>query len=203
MQRIKSVVFDWGGVLIDNPAPGLVEYCAGVLDVSKQDYENVYNKFAPDFQKGLIDEDTFWKKVCGELNVQHPTIRSLWIDAFRGAYSPRKEMFTLAASLQKAGYKTAILSNTENPAMQCYQKAGYDMFDVTVFSCTVACVKPERRIYEITLEKLDCEPGESVFIDDNPEYIEGARRVGIKTILYENTAHVKKALAELGIEWAD
>jgi putative hydrolase of the HAD superfamily len=203
MQRIKSVIFDWGGVLIDNPAPGLMQYCSRALGVSSEDYEKVHEMFSPDFQKGFINEDTFWKRVCGELNVTVPLIRSLWIDAFRGVYYPRKEMFGLVASLQNAGYKTAILSNTEAPAMACFNKAGYEIFDAAVFSCEVACVKPERRIYEITLQKLECQPNESVFIDDKPEYINGARQVGIKTILYEDTQQVKKALADFGVEWSE
>ena len=203
MRRIKSVIFDWGGVLIDNPTSGLIQYCSRALGVSKQDYEKVHVKFSVDFQKGLIDEDTFWKRVCGQLNVPIPTIRSLWIDAFRGVYSPRKEMFSLTDSLRKAGYKTALLSNTEAPAMQCYHKSGYDMFDVTVFSCAVACIKPERRIYEIAVQKLYCEPDESVFIDDYPEYVNGARQAGLKTILYESIDQVKSELISFGMKWSE
>ncbi len=203
MKEIKSIIFDWGGVLIENPAPGLMQYCERALGVSRQDYEKVHNKFSVDFQKGLIDEDTFWERVCGQLNVPTPTIGSLWTDAFRGVYSSRKEMFSLTDSLRKAGYKTALLSNTEAPAMQCYHKAGYDMFDVTVFSCAVACVKPERRIYEIAVQKLECEPDESVFIDDNPEYVNGAQQVGLKTILYESIDQVKSELVDFGVKWSE
>ena len=59
METIKSVIFDWGGVLIDDPVPGLMQYCAKTLKVSKEDYIKAHSKFEADFQKGLICEDTF------------------------------------------------------------------------------------------------------------------------------------------------
>jgi len=36
--RIEAVLFDWGGVLIDDPAPGLMNYCAKALGVPVAHY---------------------------------------------------------------------------------------------------------------------------------------------------------------------
>lgn len=72
MERIESVIFDWGGVLIDDPAPGLMQYCAQALAVSKEDYIKAHSKFAAEFQKDLISEDTFWERICSELNIPKP-----------------------------------------------------------------------------------------------------------------------------------
>ncbi|MHC4086701.1 MAG: HAD family hydrolase [Planctomycetota bacterium] len=200
METIKSVIFDWGGVLIEDPAPGLMRYCAKILHVAREDYIKVHSKFADDFHKGLICEDTFWEKICSELNVPKPNVRSLWTDAFKAAYVPRADMFSMAASLQENGYRTAVLSNTEVPAMQYFHQQRYDMFDVLVFSCAEGVQKPDRKIYELTLEKLGSEAEQSVFIDDNPEYINGAKEAGLNTILFENINPLKNTLAELGIE---
>ncbi|MFB0555877.1 MAG: HAD family hydrolase [Phycisphaerae bacterium] len=200
MERIDSVIFDWGGVLIDDPAPGLMQYCAQALGVSKEDYIITHNKFAADFQKGLIGEDTFWERICGELDVPKPKVPSLWADAFKAAYVPREDMFSLAARLRKNGCKTALLSNTETPAMQFFYQLQYDMFDVLVFSCAEGTRKPESKIYELTIQRLGSQPGQSVFIDDKPEYINGAKEAGLNTILFEDISQLKSALAELGVE---
>ena len=48
---IKAVIFDWGGVLIDNPALGLVAYCAEHLGVSEATFAEAHKKFEPAFQK--------------------------------------------------------------------------------------------------------------------------------------------------------
>jgi epoxide hydrolase-like predicted phosphatase len=200
MDVIESVIFDWGGVLIDDPAPGLVKYCSEALGVSKEDYINVYNKFGGDFQKGVISEGEFWERMCGELGKREPDVPSLWSDAFKAVYVPREDMFFLAAGLRESGYKTGFLSNTEKPAMEYFHQQDYDMFDVVVFSCAEGMSKPDRRIYELTIQRLRLKPEQSVFIDDKPEYIDGARQAGLKTVLFESISQVKEKLARFGIE---
>ena len=200
MERIKSVIFDWGGVLIDDPAPGLMQYCAEALGVSKENYIKAHGKFAEVFQKGLISEDTFWERVCSELNVPKPKAHSLWTDAFKAAYVPREDMFSVAALLQENGYRTAVLSNTEAPAMRYFHQLQYDMFDVLVFSCAEGTRKPERKIYELTVEKLGSQPAQSVLIDDKPEYIDGAKQAGLNTIIFRNIEQVKNELARLRVK---
>jgi len=200
METIKSVIFDWGGVLIDDPAPGLMQYCAKALKVSKEEYIKAHRKFEADFQKGLISEDVFWEQICNELNVPKPKNPSLWAEAFEAAYVPRDSMFSMAAWLQENGYRTAVLSNTEVPAMQLFHLRRYDMFDVTVFSCLEGVKKPDREIYELTLKKLGSEPEQAIFIDDKQEYINGAKEVGINTVLFQNIDQVKDELIRLGVK---
>ena len=55
-------------------------------------------------------------------------------------------------------------------------------------------VKPDREIYEYLLKKYDLEAQECVFLDDRLENVEGARKVGMKGILFEN---YEQAWAEL------
>jgi len=200
MERIESVIFDWGGVLIDDPAPGLMQYCAQALAVSKEDYIKAHSKFAAAFQKDLISEDTFWERICSRLNVPTPKADSLWADAFKAVYVPKEDMFSLAARLRNNGYKTALLSNTEAVAMRYFYQLQYDMFDVLVFSCAEGTRKPEKKIYELTVQRLGSQPGQSVFIDDKPEYINGAKQAGLNTILFENINQLKNALVEIGVE---
>jgi epoxide hydrolase-like predicted phosphatase len=200
METIKSVIFDWGGVLINDPAPGLIRYCAKALCVAREDYIKAHGKFQTGFQKGLICEDEFWGEICSELNVPKPKVRSLWTEAFKTDYMPKADMFSMAASLKENGYRTAVLSNTEVPAMQYFLQQRYDMFDVVVFSCAEGVKKPDRKIYELTLEKLGSLSEQSVFIDDNPEYINGAKKVGINTVLFQSIVQVKNELIRLVIK---
>jgi epoxide hydrolase-like predicted phosphatase len=197
--KIESVIFDWGGVLIDDPAPGLVRCCADALGVSEEDFVEAYGKFETDFRKGTISEGAFWAQLADELNVPKPAIPSLWGEAFAKAYRPKEDMFLLVSGLRKNGYKTALLSNTEIPAMQYFYQQQYDMFDVLIFSCWEGIKKPERKIYELALEKLGTRPAEAVFIDDKPECIKGARQAGLKTILFENIDQVKEELTKLSV----
>jgi putative hydrolase of the HAD superfamily len=198
-QKIESVIFDWGGVLIDDPAPGLVRYCAAALGVSEDRYIQACGRFEVDFRKGVISEDSFWTQLTGELNVPKPAVPSLWGEAFAAVYRPREKMFSLVSLLHNNGYKTCLLSNTEIPAMQYFYQQQYDMFDVLVFSCWEGLKKPERKIYELTLERLGSRGARSVFIDDKTSCIEGAKQAGLNTIFFESISQVKKELSSLGI----
>ena len=200
MEKIESVIFDWGGVLIDDPRPGLLRYCSEAFGVPLEDYTPVHDSFLDDFHKGMISEERFWRQITGKLGKSMPTARSQWYEAFRSAYVPKQEMFRLASSLHDKAYKTALLSNTELPAVEFFHEQGYDMFDVLVFSCVVRVMKPERRIYEITLEKLDSRARQAVFIDDRQDYIQGAEDAGLNTILFQSIDQVKGELAGLGAE---
>jgi len=200
MGEVRAVIFDWGGVLIDDPAPGLMQFCADALGVPKEIYIKAHRKFTPDFQTGKISEDAFWDAICGELEIPAPKERSLWYPAFKAVYSPKPDMFALARSLQGNGYKTGFLSNTEIPAVRLFLEQKYDMFDVLVFSCIEGAKKPDRKIYELTIERLGVEPQQAVFIDDRLDCIDGANTAGLKTIFFESIEQVKNELHRLGVK---
>ncbi len=195
-KQIKAVIFDWGGVLIDDPSPGLISYCSQALGVGTEELSAELVKYLPEFQKGLVSENEFWQKVCSNSGVPAPEGDSLWGSAFKRVYSPKPEIFDLATSLRSRGYKTALLTNTEVPAMEYFLKQSYAMFDQLVFSCAEFTRKPERQIYSLVLDRLGVEPSEGLFIDDRAEFIEGANRAGLKTILFRNPGDTKRLLSD-------
>lgn len=196
-KEIKAVIFDWGGVMIDDPWPGLKRFCASRLKVAPEAFEEAFNKYMESFQTNSVSEDKFWELISGELKVEKPSV--FWKQAFKSVYRPKQEMFLLAESLQKGCCKTALLSNTEVPAMNFFIEQKYNCFDIQVFSCAEGTRKPGRKIYEDTVKKLGCKPREVVFIDDKPQMIEGAKKAALNTILFESVEQVKKELLKFGL----
>ncbi|RLA97490.1 MAG: hypothetical protein DRG32_03510 [Deltaproteobacteria bacterium] len=194
---IRAVIFDWGGVLIENPAPALLAYFSRRLGVSPEELNEAYRKYAEAFQKGKISEEELWRGIVARLDIKEEPSPSLWYEAFREVYTPREEVFSLASELKDRGYRVGLLSNTEEGAVRYFQEQGYEMFDVAVFSCREGTRKPERRIYEIALERLEVFPQEAIFIDDNEEFAKGAKEVGMEAVLYTGTQALKGALSSL------
>jgi len=191
---IKAVIFDLGGVLIENPTPAMIEYFSASLGVSAKAINYVASPLVLSFQKGILSEDMLWEAICQELKVQRPSSPSLWYEAFRKSYKPREEIFSLASKLKKDGYRVGLLSNAEVPAMKFFEEQRYDMFDEIIFSCAVGFSKPERKVYEIALERLRVLPHETVFIDDRKDFIDSAHHIGINTILFISQNQVKTDL---------
>ena len=188
-------MFDWGGVLIDYPVFAAISYCADLLKVDEELLSLAFKQYITLFQKGEISEEILWDNICKKLRIQKSTTPSLYRKAFHKVYSPKKEMFQMATNLKKNGYKIGFLSNTELPMMTYFKEQQYSMFDVTVFSCAEGTVKPEKRIYEILLKRLDVKAYEAVLIDDIKEYIKAAKDIGMKGILFENPQQVKEELS--------
>lgn len=192
---IRAVLLDWGGVMIEDPAPGLVAHCSRVLGVSPEAFQDAFGELEAPFQRGEISEQRFWRLICNTLGVGLPGFPSLWGDAFAAAYRPVPEMFQLAASLRHQGYKTALLSNTELPAVEVFHQQGHDeAFDELVFSCVEGTRKPEPRIYRLAANRLGVEIGEVLFFDDRQDYVDGALRQGMQAELFSGAEAVRQAL---------
>jgi putative hydrolase of the HAD superfamily len=194
MEKINAVIFDWGGVLIEDPAPALFKYCANALGVDEEQYIIAFDIYMNDFQIGAVTERQFWMNMAKRLKAPMPKADSLWTEAFAQAYKPRQEMFSLASRLRRAGCKTAILSNTEKPVVKIINKQKYDAFDVTVLSCLEGTAKPGREIYDLTLDRLGIPAGQTLFIDDKQANIDGAKQAGLQTILFKGVNQLKKDL---------
>jgi putative hydrolase of the HAD superfamily len=96
-------------------------------------------------------------------------------------------------------YKTAILSNASREQLEriIANTNIHDAFDEIVVSSDVGAIKPDRRIFELTLQKLQVEPGETVFIDDIDIYVQAAAQFGMKAIQYQTFQQMKSELEKL------
>lgn len=99
------------------------------------------------------------------------------------------------AALKERGYKLYLLSNAPD---YFYENIGhyrvFDLFDGFVVSGCEKVVKPDRRIYEIVLERFGLRAEECVFFDDLEKNVEGAKAVGIEAYRFEGDVRLIKDL---------
>jgi phosphoglycolate phosphatase-like HAD superfamily hydrolase len=50
--KIKAIIFDWGGVLCEETALGLISYFSEALKVAPEPLVRAFRPFLPAFQKG-------------------------------------------------------------------------------------------------------------------------------------------------------
>jgi putative hydrolase of the HAD superfamily len=70
----------------------------------------------------------------------------------------------------------------------------HEVVDAFIISSEEGVAKPDPRIYQIALQRLDVQPHEAVFVDDFPENVAGAQQLGIIAVLFRDT---DQAIAEV------
>lgn len=74
-----------------------------------------------------------------------------------------------------------------------------DYFEVFLSSCYLGVRKPTPAIYRLALRIIQCEPAESVMIDDRGLNLEFAKEQGMRTILFKSVGQLGEDLAKLGV----
>lgn len=196
---IKNIIFDFGGVLLDwNPRylyksyfnndeemeHFLADICNGEWNI-KQDagrpfaeaVKELQAKF-PEYAEAIQMYDDDWEKM---LKCELP------------------ESIDLLKELKSMGYGIYGLTNwsAEKIGYAFANYSFFSLFDGIVVSGVEKIVKPDRKIYEILLERYSLKPGECVFIDDNPDNVDMAKALGINAIRFDNIGNVKEHLETL------
>jgi len=196
--EIRAVVFDWGGVLIVNPVSGILRFVEQhFAGLGQAPYEGKAMRL---FQEGKIGENEFWKEMGAPDELDLSAFEgSLWRKAFEHTYTERVPVVRLAKVLKESGYTTAMLSNTEAPAVEMLNAMNYDCFDHGLYSCDLGIVKPEPGIYHQCIEILNVQPHEILFIDDKVENIRAAEALGMKGHVMDDFAGLDARLEELAL----
>ena len=91
----KAVIFDWGGVLIENPTEGILRHSREVLGIGTGCMLAAYRKLIPYFQEGKISEEEFWKGVRRRTGAKGDLPASLWFEAFGKSYVEKADVFAV------------------------------------------------------------------------------------------------------------
>ena len=97
------------------------------------------------------------------------------------------------------GTKMGLLSNGWSSTRRFLEERWHiaDIFDDIIVSAEVEVAKPDRRIYQLALDRLDVEAKQTIFIDDFDENIQGARELGIHGIHFQDPQIVLEELKDL------
>jgi putative hydrolase of the HAD superfamily len=88
------------------------------------------------------------------------------------------------AALRERGARLALVSNCSHSTRPIVDRLGFeDVFDTVVLSFELGARKPDPAIYRAALQRIGADPGEALFVDDQTDYCDGARALGIDTRL--------------------
>lgn len=199
---IKAVIFDVGGVLVKTHDHSHRREWERRLDLDDWESEEiVFNSpKGTQAQSGQITNSQLWSWVGEQLSLEDADLQ-----AFRRAFWAGDRLDqALVAYIRslRPHYQTAIISNATDDLRRTLSSTYpiEDAFDLIVCSAEEQVMKPDQTIYRRTLERLEREPQEAVFIDDNADNVAAAQDLGMYAVHYQAGMDLPARLAELGVE---
>lgn len=112
-----------------------------------------------------------------------------------------KPLLLYIARELKQNYKIGLLSNTSHDVFESVFSPGeLSLFDVAIGSFAVGLTKPDERMFQLICEELGENPSDCVMVDDKPQHLVAAGRLGMKGVLYTS---VEQAVREIREALAD
>jgi putative hydrolase of the HAD superfamily len=201
--KISAVLFDYGMVLSGPPDPTARRDMEGVLGVNEETFQAAYWKHRDAYDRGTLGGMTYWQSVGRDVHRSlDATQLSTLIEADNDLWTqPNKPMIEWAASLQRAGIKTGILSNIGD-AMEAGIRERFPWiaeFAHHTFSHRLGIAKPDPAIYRHAAEGLGVPAGDILFVDDKEENILAARNAGMVAVQYSSHEAFVEELKRLGL----
>ena len=206
MSDPQAVLFDYGGV-ITTPIRGSIASWTSEADIDPQSFSRVLKRWlgrdaSPDspihqLERGELSAADFNTLLTRELRSPSggPVPPG---DHLRGMFkASRVDEGTVAVvrDLRAAGVRTGLLSNSWGFS---YDRTLLDeLFDPIVISGEVGMRKPEKRIFDLAVDRLGLQPSDVVFVDDAEPNLVGARAAGLRTVLHQDAATTRATLGEL------
>ena len=199
-QVIKAVIFDLGNVLIAVDETRALDRMATRAGKTRRELEGyvMLTPFVNQLARGELSSEQFFEIMRRDTGFDgdFAEFARIWSDIF----TPIEPMIALARRL-KGRVTRLILSNT-NAIHMDYVLGKFPIVrevEGLVLSHEVGLLKPDLRIYELTLQRFGLRAERAVFIDDIPTNVEGARAAGLHGIHYQNPDQARLELTKLGV----
>lgn len=214
--KVKAVIFDVGGVLSVPTHPviknrekvsGVHDYIAEKLKIDSDSWFDSIDSVYADSIIGKVSKREFLKVVSKKLGISEKKLFLIVKDSYYKKMKKNSKLFELAAKLRKNGYIAGILS--DQWALSTELIIPYKdrkEFDFSIISTEVGVRKPDLKIYKLLMKRLKkidkrIKVSNVLFIDNREWNLIPARKLGIKTILFESNEQTMREMRNLKINF--
>ena len=204
MTQVTTLFWDVGGVILTNGWDRVArEEAAWEFHLDWEDFQDRHELASPALETGQIMLDQYLERSI----FYQP--RAFTRDAFKAFMFAQSRVHPEARALvdQLARSRNYLLATINNEGLQLnrHRILRFSLRrDFTAFfsSCFLGVRKPDPAIYRLALQVTQRAPEECVFIDDRPPNLECARRMGMRTIHYQNAQQLREELRRNGVALA-
>lgn len=203
MQRahptIRAIAFDYGGVLAYFIDEASIAKMAEVAQVEYEPFTKALWAYRQELDSGLYDPNSYWKAVlnhCGGATSSELLIETLNEMDLAGFSQINQKMIAWATTLKERGFTLLIISNMAEPTYQrlIANQRWAELFDDVIISGVIGINKPDQRIFEHAIQALGCDASHTLFIDDLPHNVLGAKKAGLHALQFTTTDHLAQEI---------
>jgi len=203
MLSIKTIIFDIGGVLINIHPEKTLNFFENITELSiNQLQESIIWDIYYQYEIGKLDNPQFYSAI----NNLFPEEKKISEGDFWRGWKLLLGEQTKVVNLLTNLYETMpiwLLSNTNPWHIQylksCSEYYFHKFITGAIYSYDVGYRKPDKTIYNLTMEKIGISGEEILFIDDDQGNVKAANEIGINAIVYEGMEKLIASLAKFKI----
>lgn len=195
MNTIKTILFDFGGVILTlDPQEAIRRFEElGLADAAQRLDVYTQSGIFGDMERGKITDEEFRVELSKLVGRQLTWQQCLY--AWKGYCKelPKRNLDALL-KLRKEGYRVVLLSNT-NPYMMSWAMSdefdgcGHSLehyMDAIYMSYKCGAMKPDEQFFRTVIASEKLIPEETLFLDDGPRNVAAASELGIRTYCTPN-----------------
>tara|TARA_B100000902_G_scaffold395139_1_gene453047 strand:+ start:823 stop:1443 length:621 start_codon:yes stop_codon:yes gene_type:complete len=204
MKNIKAIIFDLGNVILNIKYEKTIEGFKklGIKNTScfysKKTQSDIFNQI----EEGKITKEKFLLAIQKKTsNASIKEIKYAWNSMLLDLPIKRINLLKKLSN----DYSIFLLSNTNTIHIsELKKKIGskrynqlYNLFDKVYYSYEIGLRKPKSKAFNIILNENKLSPHEVFFIDDSPQHIRAARKLGIHTFHLEESQDLTTLFSDI------
>ena len=197
MNNIDTLIFDFGGVIInlDYSKPVNEFKKLGILDSKKLYSKKEQTKLFDSLECGQISDENFLNEIRKKSNTNDlELIKKAWNSILLNIPKGRVHLLKKLSSK----YKIFLLSNTNSihlkEIISSYGEKKWknfiSIFNEVYFSNQIGMRKPNEDVFFYIIKKNKLDVSKTLFIDDSPQHIKTAKKIGFETYHLTNSEDI-------------
>ena len=189
MKHIKNIVLDIGGVIFDDSKKNIEKLLGKNCDVI---YKLAYGK---SFKECLLGNKKVNEHIESLSNYKEFEDLKYILSKknLLKSYPLITTNFDYIKTLKKQGYKLYLLTNiTEDSYNYINDLININsIFDGGIYSYQEHIIKPDKRIYNLLIDKYNLKRSETIFFDDKEKNVISAINQGISSYVFKSIEDIK------------
>ncbi len=204
MKKINTIIFDLGGVILN------IDYKRTIDEFKKLGIKNAEHLYSKKQQSKLFDEietgkitKDYFLKILKEKtsNSKLDEVRNAWNALLLNL--PEKRIKMLQELKKK--YNLFLLSNTNIIHVEALKKKFgdkkynefYNLFNKVYYSHEINVRKPSEDAFNIIIKQNKLTINRVLFIDDSPQHISSAKKIGINTLYVDGEKDITDLIVDI------